>query len=208
MEGISLQAVFEIALPLFLIMDPIGNAALCLPMLSEHSPDRQRRILMRELIFALIIIFIFHYFGEWLLGVLSIHQSTLRLSGGIILFMIAIKMVFPQAGESVVEVDRDPFIVPIAVPLIAGPSALAAVMLYAHRAAQDSHGWIGSPEVLLGIVSAWVATFVIMMSSPSLLKYLGKRGMRAAERLMGLILVFLAVQMLEDGVMMYVGTLG
>lgn len=202
---LSMQAIFEIALPLFLIMDPIGNAAVCLPMLNEHSLERQRRILFRELIFALIIIFVFHYFGEWLLGVLNIHQSTLRLSGGIILFIIAMKMVFPQAGESVVELDRDPFIVPIAVPLIAGPSALAAVMLYAHRA-QGQHGWIGSPEVLLGILAAWGATFLIMMSAPSLLKYLGKRGMRAAERLMGLILVFLAVQMLEDGISMYLKT--
>jgi len=205
---ISLRAIFEIALPLFLIMDPIGNAAICLPMLSEHSPTRQRRILLRELVFALIIIFMFHYLGEWLLAVLNIHQSTLRLSGGIILFMIAIKMVFPQAGESVVEVDRDPFIVPIAVPLIAGPSLLAAVMLYAHRAQSTHPGPLGSPNVLLGIIAAWCITFVIMMSAPSLLKYLGKRGMRAAERLMGLILVFLAVQMLEDGVKMYLGTFG
>ncbi|GFM37542.1 MarC family protein [Desulfovibrio psychrotolerans] len=203
MEGTSLRAIFEIALPLFLIMDPIGNAAMCLPMLSEHSPRKQQRILMRELLFALVIIFMFHYLGEWLLGILNIHQSTLRLSGGFILFMIAIKMVFPQS-EGVTELDRDPFIVPIAVPLIAGPSLLAAVMLYAHKAQSTHPGWVGSPNVLLGILAAWSAAFVIMLSAPALIKYLGKRGMRAAERLMGLILVFLAVQMLEDGVRMFI----
>ncbi len=207
MTDVSLRAVFEIALPLFLIMDPIGNAAMCLPMLSKYTPHQQRRILLRELLIALGIIFLFHYLGEWLLGVLNIHQSTLRLSGGFILFLIAIKMVFPTTGEGLVDPDQEPFIVPIAIPFIAGPSLLAAVMLYAHRAQTTHPGMVGSPSVLLGIVAAWAATVIIMMSAPGLMRYLGNRGMRAAERLMGLILVFLAVQMLEDGIKMFLTSL-
>ena len=129
-----LSTIVAIAFPLFLIMDPVGNGAMCLSILGKHSPRRQRRIILRELIFALLIIVGFMYLGEGLLSVLNIHQSTLRMAGGVILFIISMKMVFPQAEGETTDPDiGDPFIVPIAVPFIAGPSCLAAVMVYAHR---------------------------------------------------------------------------
>ncbi len=198
----DLQAVFEVALPLFLIMDPIGNASVCLAILKDYAPRRQRRILLRELLFALAVAVAFFFLGERLLALLDVNQSTLRVAGGVILFVISMKMVFPPAEGEGEPLVRDPFIVPIAVPLIAGPSLLAAVMLYAHRA-QGQEG-----VVLAGIGSAWAATAVILLASPTLLGLLGDRAVRAAERLMGLVLVLLAVQMLEDGVRLFIRNLG
>ncbi|MFV0421358.1 MarC family protein [Oleidesulfovibrio sp.] len=203
MTELSFRSVFEVALPLFLIMDPLGNAALCISMLKGTPSKAMRSILFRELCIALGIIFLFYYVGDAMLAMLDIHPSTLRLAGGTILFMISIKMIFPRE-EGVVEKTQDPFIVPIAIPLIAGPSLLAAVMLYAHKAEAP---FPGSPVVLLGILSAWAATAVIMLLTPEMTRVLGKRGMRAAERLMGLILVLLAVQMLENGLMLLVQSL-
>lgn len=191
------MAVFEIALPLFLIMDPVGNASICLALLRDYEPRRQRRVILRELLFALAIVFLFYFIGEGLLGALEIEQSTLRVAGGVILFIISLKMVFPRDGEEVEPPVRDPFIVPIAVPLIAGPSLLATVMVFARRAPG------GGALVLLAILAAWAGTAVIMLVAPALTRVLGARGMRAAVRLMGLVLILMAVQMLEDGVRLF-----
>ncbi len=198
----NLHAVVEVALPLFLIMDPVGNSAACLALLRDLPAARQRRVILRELLFALAIVLAFYGLGEGLLRILEIHQSTLRVAGGVILFIIALKMVFPSRRGVDDETLADPFIVPIAVPFIAGPSLLAAVMLYAHRA-QGEHA-----VVLLGIGFAWLATGLLMVGAPTLVRMLGERGTRAAERLMGLILVLLAVQMLEDGCRLFIRSLG
>lgn len=196
-----IQSIFELAFPLFLIMDPIGNGAISLSILKDHSPARQRAIILRECIFALLIILTFQYLGEGLLSLLDIGQSTLRIAGGAILFVISMKMVFPPAnGESAEPAVSDPFIVPLAVPLIAGPSLLAAVMVYAHR---------GDTTTLLlpSIVIAWTATLIIMLLMPLLSRVLGPKGLRAAERLMGLILILMSFQMLEDGIKLFIESL-
>ena len=197
----TFKVILEIALPLFLIMDPIGNAAICLPMLKDMPPGRQRHVLFRELCIALGITLLFQFIGEGLLGLLDIGQSTLRLAGGCILFIISLRMVFPSAtGDNPEAQITDPFIVPIAVPLIAGPSLLAAVMVYAHRETSQT-------TVTTAVLIAWAAAAALMLLSPSLLRIMGKRGMRAAERLMGLILVLMSVQMLEKGVQLFIASL-
>lgn len=204
-EAFDLQAAFAVALPLFLIMDPVGNAAASLAILREHTASRQRSILRRELVFALAILLLFHFLGDAILGLLDIEQSTLRLAGGLILFIIAMKMVFPPEQDSDPEaVTRDPFIVPIAIPLIAGPSLLAAVMVYARQA---QAGMMSQASVLGGVLMAWAATALIMAFTPDLARILGPRAMRAMERLMGLILILMAVQMLENGVRLFVQSL-
>jgi multiple antibiotic resistance protein len=194
-----LLQLFEIAFPLFLIMDPIANSATCLAILKDFSPVRQRRIIFRELLIALGIIILFHFLGEGLLILLGIQQSTLRVAGGVILFIISMRLVFPSPEENGIP-DKDPFIVPIATPFIAGPSLLAAVMVYSRREE-------GGLVVLGAILIAWLASLGVMLAAPSLQRVLGKRGIRAAERLMGLILILLSVQMLEDGVRMFLGEL-
>lgn len=197
MEAGQLSRIFEIAFPLFLIMDPLGNLPVCLSMLRDFSPARQRRILLRELFFALGIIIMFMYLGAGLMKMLNFHQSTLRIAGGVILFIISMKMIFPKPESAAEETEKDPFIVPIAVPLFAGPSLLAAVMVY------GSKGDAGL-EVLSGVLIAWGLSFIIMLTGPTMARVLGKRGLRACERLMGLILILLSVQMLEDGIAYYI----
>ncbi|NDV22810.1 MarC family protein [Desulfovibrio sp. JC022] len=197
MEAGQLSTIFEIAFPLFLIMDPLGNLPVCLSMLRDFSPSRQRKILLRELFFALGIIIMFMYLGAGLMKMLNIHQSTLRIAGGVILFIISMKMIFPKPESASEEIEKDPFIVPIAVPLFAGPSLLAAVMVY------GSKGDAGM-NVLSGVLIAWGMSFIIMMTGPTMARILGKRGLRACERLMGLILILLSVQMLEDGIAYYI----
>lgn len=188
--------IFEIAFPLFLIMDPIGNGVVCLAMLKDYSPKKQRAIILRELVFALLIIIFFMYLGEGLLELLSIKQSTLRMAGGAILFIISMKMVFPQSDNELADPAADPFIVPIAVPFIAGPSCLAAVMVYAHRDALT----VVTPAIAL----AWAGTVGLMLLTPALTRIFGKKGMRAMERLMGLILILMSVQMMEDGIRLFI----
>jgi multiple antibiotic resistance protein len=197
MQNETIRAIIEIAFPLILIMDPLGNLPTCLAMLKDFSPARQRKILFRELLFALGIIILFMYLGAGLMKMLNIHQSTLRLAGGVILFIISMKMVFPQPDNQKITLEKDPFIVPIAVPLFAGPSLLAAVMVYGSKGNANM-------TVLTGVMLAWLVAFGIMMIGPTLARFLGKRGLRACERLMGLILILLSVQMLEDGIEFYV----
>jgi multiple antibiotic resistance protein len=178
-------------------MDPIANSATCLAILKGYSPPKQRRIIFRELVIALVLIVLFQVLGKWLLELLAIHQSTLRVAGGLILFIISLKLIFPEDQGPVGGDDKDPFIVPIATPFIAGPSLLAAVMLYAHREERQA-------VLFLAVFVAWLGSLGIMLSAPSLQRILGKRGIKAAERLMGLILILVAVQMLEDGVRLFV----
>ncbi|MFW6323871.1 MAG: MarC family protein [Desulfovibrionales bacterium] len=190
----------EMILTFFLIMDPVGNAVITVAILKEFPVRRQRRIIFREMVIALLIILVFTFIGDFFLNLLNIGPSTLRVAGGIILFIISLKMVFPRSDEFHEPSEGDPFIVPIAVPFIAGPSLIAAVMLYAHRQG-------GGVMVPGAVLTAWIATTAIMVFSPTLKRVLGQRGLRAAERLMGLLLIFLSVQMLEDGIRLFITSL-
>lgn len=188
--------VFELAFPLFLIMDPLANSATAIVILKGRSIAEQQRILVRELLFALVLMIVFQFLGQGLLDLLDIKQSTLRIAGGIILFIISLKLVFPEEQGSLEEAIEDPFLVPIATPFIAGPSLLAAIMVYAHQEKS-------SLVVFLSILLAWSLALVVMVLATRLQRFLGERGSRAVERLMGLILILMAVQMLEQGVQMF-----
>lgn len=189
------RLMFSIAFSLFLLMDPIGNIPLYISVLKEIKPKRQRWIIFRELIIALVIIIIFDFLGNELLNFLHISRDAVQISGGIILFLIALKMIFPKAEGNNTEQKskQEPFIVPLAVPLIAGPSVLAAVMLYTHQQTSDL-------IMIPAIIIAWLASLVILILSSYLHKLLGWRGITALERLMGLILIMIALQMFLDGI--------
>ncbi len=196
----AFRTMFELILPLFLIMDPVGNSASCQAILRNYTPQQQRGILLRELFFALILMILFQLLGDWLLKYLDLQRSTLSLAGGVILFLISLKMVFPEEHGSLGAHERDPFLVPIATPFIAGPSLLAAIMLYSNRV-EDLL------LLLASILIAWVVSVIIMLGFTSFQPLLGERGGKAAERLMGLILILLAVQMLEEGMRMFLESL-
>lgn len=197
----DLRSILEMAVPLFLIMDPMGNVPLCMSMLRRFPARQQQRIIFRELCIALGIAIVFCFFGEWLLQFLGLSASTLRIAGGVVLFVISMKMVFPDetATEQPEALAEDPIMVPIAVPMLAGPSLLAAVMLYASL----DTGPAGPIHTALAFSMAWGGAAGILLLSPWLSRKLGKRGLKATERLMGLILILLAIQMVEDGITLF-----
>jgi MarC family membrane protein len=191
--------MFSMAFALFLLMDPIGNVPIYVSVLKNINPRRQRVIIFRELIIALIIIILFEFVGDALLGFLHVTMPTILISGGIILFLIALKMIFPCRKDADVELpqDKEPFIVPLATPLVAGPAVLAAVMLYSGQHNNE-------PLLpLCAIVIAWGFSTLILLSSSLWKKLLGWRGLIACERLMGLILTLIAVQMFLEGTDMF-----
>ncbi len=186
------------AVTLFLVLDPFGNAAIFPSILAKVPQERRRAVLVRELIFALIILMGFLFAGKYLLGFLGVRPATLSISGGILLFLIALGMVFPTrsllGGESV---DEEPFIVPLAVPLMAGPSSIAIILLTASKYADQT------PLIALAVAGAWLGSAVVLYFSSHLLHFLGTKGTRALERLMGLLLILVSVQMFLDGVATY-----
>lgn len=187
----------SLAVTLFLVLDPFGNAAIFHSVLSKIPEKRRRTVLLRELLFALAILLGFLFLGKHLLGFLGLRPATLSISGGILLFLIALGMVFPTRSVLGEPGDEEPFIVPLAVPMMAGPSSIALVLLTASKHPAE----LGS--VTLAVIAAWLASSVVLLLSPTLLKLLGTKGTRALERLMGLLLILVAVQMFLDGVSTY-----
>jgi multiple antibiotic resistance protein len=181
------------ALTLFLVLDPFGNMAMFHTVLSRLPEQRRRVVLVRELLISLAVLMLFLFAGSWILAALGIRPQSLSIAGGIILFLIALGMVFPSKSIlQETDVD-DPFIVPLAVPMIAGPSAIALLLLIASKHPSETF----SAAVALWI--AWAASSAILLLTPWLLGKLGVKGTRALERLMGLLLIVIAVQMFLDG---------
>lgn len=182
---------------LFLLMDSVGNIPLFVSLLKNFKPAKQRKIILRELVIALLFLLFFNFLGEHLLALLKIDEESVMIAGGLILFLIALRMIFPVPKDNQDEkLTEEPFIVPLAVPLVAGPAVLASVMLYAR---QEPFA-----IVLPAIITAWIATTAILLLAPWLQKKLGQRGVTACERLMGLILILLAIQMLLGGIKLFI----
>ena len=187
--------VFSAAVLLLLVIDPFGNVPVVIAALGNVAPPRRAPIVLRECAAAYLLLLAFMFGGQTFLQWLQLSQVSLTIAGGIILFLIALRMVFrhpegifgdPPGGE--------PFLVPLAIPSIAGPSALATVMLMATRSPAQWLSWI------VALTAAMAATTIVLLGAHRLQRLLGERGMLAVERLMGLVLTALAVQMLLDGV--------
>lgn len=190
------------AVTLFLVMDPIGNVPVFNAVLSNLDEKRRSRVVARELLIALFILLSFLLAGNAILAFLGLSQSSLNIAGGFLLFIISLRMIFPAPQNSDDEkVDDDPFIVPLAVPLTAGPSTIAVLLLLSSNQPERMVEWS------LALFMAWLGATVILLSSPQLLKLIGKRGSRALERLMGMILVILATQMLLNGIRDFIESL-
>ncbi len=186
--------IASVAVTLFLIMDPLGNAPVFNAVLSKLDRGRRARVVARELVIALIILVGFLLAGNAILGFLGLTQPSLSIAGGVLLFIISLRMIFPGRGAEDGEAYEDPFIVPLAVPMIAGPSTIAVLLLLS----STQPGRIVEWSVALMI--AWFGTTMILVLSPYLLAVIGNRGARALERLMGMILVILSTQMLLNGI--------
>ena len=192
--------IFTAAATLFLIMDPLGNIPVFLSILKDVDPDRRRKIIIRELIFALIVALSFLLLGQYILNFLNLRQESISIAGGIILFLIAIRMIFPQRGGYSGEYkDKEPFLVPLAVPLIAGPSTLAALSLLSRSDPGRLLDWT------IALLIAWFLTAIILLMSNLFYRIFRENGLTAIERLMGMLLVALSIQMFLDGAAVYLG---
>jgi MarC family membrane protein len=187
---------------LFLVMDPLGNIPLFLSLLRNVRKERRRSVLARELVIALVVLFVFLFGGQYLLHFLQLKQESVSIAGGIVLFLIGLRMIFPPQEGVFGAPEGEPFIVPMAIPAVAGPSTTAAVMLLANSNPGRTADWS------MALFLAWLATALILLSATYLFRWLGTSVLTALERLMGMLLVALSVQMFLDGVVAYVHLTG
>ncbi|MFS8064574.1 MAG: MarC family protein [Luteimonas sp.] len=192
------MTIASAALLLFLILDPLGNIPVFLSLLRTLPPQRQRLVLARELLIALGVLMLFLWGGRYALELMHLRQESVSIAGGIVLFLIGLRMIFPPPEGLMGELpDGEPFIVPMAIPLVAGPSGMAAVMLMGSQEPDRMGAWS------LALMIAWAVTAAILFSATYLYKWLGLRVLTAIERLMGMVIVAISVQMLLDGLTAY-----
>lgn len=188
------MSIFSAIVTLFLVMDPLGNVPLFLSVLRAVPAERRRAILLRELLLAYLVMLGFLFAGRFVTEYLALRQETISIAGGIVLFLIALRMVFPTDRGLIGEpLEGEPFLVPLAIPLLAGPSALATVLLL-ERSASGNTG-----RLFVAVTAAWLISSAILLSSTFFYRVLRERGLVAMERLMGMLLVMVAVQMLLNG---------
>lgn len=194
------MTLFSAAILLFLVMDPLGNIPLFMTALKKVDAARQRIVVIRELLIALAVLIAFLFLGQYVLKVLQLSETALTTAGGIILLIIAIRMIFPSRDRGVATDELgEPFIVPLAIPAVSGPSAMATAMLLMSR---EPARW---PEWLFAVLIAWTVTALILFFAGYFARFLGEKGLIAIERLMGMLLVAVAVQMLLTGIAEFVG---
>jgi multiple antibiotic resistance protein len=186
------MTLYSAIITLILVMDPLGNIPFFISILNHVPPKKRQRIILRESLIAFVILVLFLFFGQYILEGMHISRPALAVSGGIILFLISIRMIFPHADEEKMRTNDEPFIVPLAVPLFAGPSTMTMVMLLANQSPNLFYWFIA-------LTTAWGISTIILVFSDSFRKILGDRGLTAIERLMGMILTTMAVQMFLTG---------
>jgi len=197
------MTIASAALLLFLILDPLGNIPVFLGLLRSLPPQRQRVVVVRELLIALGVLMVFLWCGRYALELMHLRQESVSIAGGIVLFLIGLRMIFPPPEGLLGELpDGEPFIVPLAIPMVAGPSGMAAVMLMGSQEPTRMPAWS------LALLIAWAATAAILFSATYLYKWLGSRVLTAIERLMGMVIVAISVQMFLDGIGVYLKAMG
>lgn len=191
----------SIILILFLIMDPFGNISAFLSQLEAYPMYQKRLIIVREMVFALVTMLIFNFFGEYLLQFLEISKITVYIASSTILFLVALQILYPTVDSIRNKLPPPPpFVIPLAIPLVAGPSLMATIMLFAHQ--QESISFM-----LNSILIAWVCVLTILLIAPELKKIFGTNGLAAIEKVTAMILVMLAIQRFLEGVNLFVKTL-
>ena len=178
---------------LVLITDPIGNIPIFANALKHVAPERRARVILREILIAFALLLTFMFVGESFLRVMNLSELSLQIGGGVILFLIALRMVFPPPSSNVEELVAEPLIVPLAVPAIAGPSALATVLLLVSQQPEKRLEWIAALCVTMAVSA------VVLVSAERVQRVIGTRLVAAVERLMGLVLVSVAIEMMLRG---------
>jgi len=180
---------------LFLIMDPFANVPIFLGLLKNIPAQRRRTIIIRELLIALFVLLLFMFSGQYILQLLQISESSLGVAGGVVLFLISLKMIFSGSEDIFTNTpEGEPLVVPLAIPLIAGPSAIAAVILIM---ANDPNRWL---DWGIALVVAWSLVGLILIFSEKFSHHISHKAFVAIERLMGILLTIIAVDMILDGI--------
>jgi multiple antibiotic resistance protein len=185
---------------LILIMDPIGNLPIFNSVLKNKTIYERVKIIFRELIFAYILLIVFLLLGDYIQSYLNLRVSTLYVAGGVILLLVALGMVFPGIGMKMVDETDEPFFVPLAMPLITGPAAIAIVLILGSSEPANTLTWV------IAVSVAWGVSAAILLPSPWVFKIINQKIARILEKLMGMILIMLAVQMFLNGVELYIDT--
>ena len=189
-------SIVSTAILLMFVIDPFGAVPVILSILKDVDIARRRLIILREMIFGLAILMLFLFGGELFLNIFHLETEAVRIAGAVIFFVIGIKMIFPgeEGSSALYGSAKEPFMVPIAMPLIAGPSTLATLLVLgkSHTNAMGS--------LFIALIVAWLISALIMYLSPILYKLLREKGLSALERLMGMLLLMMSVQMFIDGV--------
>ncbi|HEV3427743.1 MULTISPECIES: MarC family protein [Burkholderiaceae] len=185
---------------LLLITDPLGNIPLFIGCLHHVARERRAIVILREVAIAFVILLIFMVAGNGFLRMMGLTDTSLRIGGGIVLFLIALRMIFPHPGGPFGGGDKggEPLIVPLAIPALAGPSALATVMLLTSQAPGKLFEWIGALIVTMAICA------IVLVLAERIQQWLGERVVTAFERLMGLVLVAISVEMILAGIAAFV----
>jgi MarC family membrane protein len=202
MAGVLMtENFFQTLVLLLLVTDPFGNVPLFISTLAHVKPERRSRVVIRECLIAFFLLLMFMFGGRYFLEALQLSSTSLRIGGGVILFLIALKMVFPSA-EGIFgpapEQGGEPLIVPLAIPALAGPSALVTVLLFS--TSHHMSMWLYVIALMM-VAAVWL---LVLLSAERLLKVLGPAVITAFERLMGLILTALAIEMLLAGITSYI----
>lgn len=187
------MSIFPMIFSLFFVLNALGNVPLFVGLLTKFEVKKQRQIIFRELLIALFILLLFNFFGDGVLKLLGISHPVLGVAGGTLLFIIALAMIFPRPMDSPDLKRSEPLIVPLATPIVAGPGAITTVMVYAE---QLQNVWVTSSIILL----AWIPTFIILLLSSNIKHFLGKKGLLACQKLGGMLISLIAVQMICTGV--------
>jgi MarC family membrane protein len=183
---------------LLLVLDPLGSLPVFIPIMSSVAPERRHRVAVREVAIAFAVLFAFMFFGDAFLRVMRLSERSLEVAGGVILLMVAIRMIFSQPGGVYgTPAGKEPLIFPLAVPLLAGPSAMATVLLLASRQPDRMIAWIGALACAMGVSG------VVLVLCHRIRRLLGDSVVSALEKLMGLVLTAVAVEMVLAGLKRY-----
>lgn len=190
--------IISTALLLFFVIDSLGNIPIFIAILRHLEPMHRLRIIVREMVIALLVMLSFLYFGKYLLTSLHLALETLSIAGGLLLFLIALRMIFPQPkGIIGLPKGEEPFLFPLAVPLMAGPSTLATILMLAARHQKDLN------TLVLVILLAWTGSLLVLVLTAVHTHWLSKKGLNVLERLMGVVLLIISIQMMLEGFRTY-----
>lgn len=188
----DLALIIKLATTFFIVTNPIGNSPAILTLVQGFSETRQRMILFREGLFALLLALFFQYLGEQFLGTLHLTNYTVAYCGGILLFLVALQLIFPKHNKDErAALQREPYVVPIATPLLAGPGLFAIIMISSQE--------VPAMTMSVSLIVCWIGVWAVLLVAPWLQRILGRKGMLALEQVMGMVLAFISIELLVKG---------